>query len=296
MSKRPNVIVVLTDQQRWDTVGAHGNPMGLTPTFDRLARTGLFVMNSFTCQPVCGPARSAFQTGRFPTQTGCYRNSIPLPRSERTLAHHFGDAGYRTGYIGKWHLAENEPVPPEERGGYQDWLGSNLLEFTSYPFDTVVYDGDGNEVKLPGYRVDALTDAAIRYIDGQKNNPFFLFLSYLEPHHQNQTDDYPAPLGYEETMRERLDVPQDLATLGGIDERAPAWLSRHGEAARRGLRPPSRGAAQSQAPQRHHHPVHVRSRLPLQDAKRRVQALLPRGVDPGANPVPWAGFREPRHL
>ena len=69
-SKSPNVIVVLTDQQRWDTVGAHGNPMELTPNFDRLARTGLFVKNSFTCQPVCGPARSAFQTGRLPNADG----------------------------------------------------------------------------------------------------------------------------------------------------------------------------------------------------------------------------------
>jgi arylsulfatase A-like enzyme len=199
--------------------------MGLTPNFDRMARTGLFVKNSFTCQPVCGPARSALQTGRYPTQTGCYRNSISLPRTERTLAHYFGDAGYRTGYIGKWHLADNEPVPPEERGGYQDWLASNLLEFTSYPFETVMYDAECSEVKLPGYRVDALTDAAIRYIDQQKNNPFFLFLSYLEPHHQNQTDDYPAPIGYEESMRERLVVPQDLATLGGsTSEHLPGYL------------------------------------------------------------------------
>ena len=68
-------------------------------------------------------ARSALQTGRYPTETGCYRNSIPLPRSERTLAHHFNDAGYRTGYIGKWHLAENEPVPAEER--VSRWADAN---------------------------------------------------------------------------------------------------------------------------------------------------------------------------
>ena len=225
MSKRPNVIVVLTDQQRWDTVGAHGNPMGLTPTFDRLARTGLFVMNSFTCQPVCGPARSAFQTGRFSDAD----RLLPQQHSPAAIRAHPSPPLRRCGLSNrvyrKWHLAKTSPFRLEERGGYQDWLGSNLLEFTSYPFDTVVYDGDGNEVKLPGYRVDALTDAAIRYIDGQKNNPFFLFLSYLEPHHQNQTDDYPAPLGYEETMRERLDVPQDLATLGGsTNEHLPGYL------------------------------------------------------------------------
>lgn len=215
MPSQPNVIVFFTDQQRWDTVGAHGSSMGATPNFDRLSKTGTFVKNSFTCQPVCGPARSILQTGKYPTTTGCYRNSIALPTSEKTLAHYFRDAGYTTGYIGKWHLADTEPVPVEQRGGYEEWLGSNILEFTSYAYDTVMYDNDGKPVKLPGYRVDALTDAAIRYIDRDHDKPFFLFVSYIEPHHQNQNDDYPAPAGYEERMRERLVMPSDLAALGG---------------------------------------------------------------------------------
>jgi len=212
---RPNVIVFFTDQQRWDTVGAHGNPLELTPNFDRLAKTGTFVANSFTCQPVCGPARSVFQTGRYATVTGCYRNDIPLPKGETTLAHHFDAAGYDTAYIGKWHLGSAEPVAPGERGGYRHWLASNILEFTSGPFDTVVHDNHGRPVRLPGYRVDALTDAAIRYVATPRDDPFFLFLSFLEPHHQNQTDNYPAPLGYEERIRRKLAVPGDLAALGG---------------------------------------------------------------------------------
>lgn len=215
MTTHPNVIVFFTDQQRWDTVGAHGSRMDATPNFDRLAKTGTFVRNSFTCQPVCGPARSALQTGKYPTTTGCFRNSIALPRDERTLAHHFAGAGYDTAYIGKWHLADAEPVPADQRGGYGEWLASNILEFTSYAYDTVLYDNDNRPVKLPGYRVDALTDAAIRYIDRPHDKPFFLFLSFLEPHHQNQTDDYPAPAGYEERMRERLQLPGDLEALGG---------------------------------------------------------------------------------
>jgi arylsulfatase A-like enzyme len=214
-SRRPNVVVFFTDQQRWDTVGAHGNPLELTPNFDRLAQTGTFVANSFTCQPVCGPARSVLQTGKYATVTGCYRNDIPLPKGEKTLAHHFAAAGYDTAYIGKWHLGSAEPVTPEERGGYRHWLASNILEFTSGAFDTVVHDNDGKPVKLPGYRVDALTDAAIRYIAAPKEKPFFLFLSFLEPHHQNQTDNYPAPLGYEERIRRKLAIPGDLAALGG---------------------------------------------------------------------------------
>lgn len=213
-NKQPNVIVFFTDQQRWDTTGVHGNPAGLTPNFDRMAKTGTHVSHSFTCQPVCGPARSSLQTGLYATTTGCYRNDIPLPDDKRTLAHYFNESGYETGYIGKWHLAETDPVPQEQRGGYDYWLAANALELCSDSYDTVLYDNQCKEVKLPGYRVDALTDAAIRYVDQHKDTPFFLFLSFLEPHHQNHLDNYPAPDGYEEQYIGKW-LPPDLAVLGG---------------------------------------------------------------------------------
>jgi arylsulfatase A-like enzyme len=130
------------------------------------------------------------------------------------LAHYFGKAGYRTAYIGKWHLASQDPIPEHEQGGYEYWLGSNLLEFTSEPYNTVMYDAKGNPVKLPGYRVDALTDEVIRYVDAHQKEPFYLFVSFLEPHHQNHIDDYVAPDGYRERYTGRW-VPPDLAALGG---------------------------------------------------------------------------------
>jgi len=213
-TKRPNVVVFFTDQQRWDSTGVHGNPLELTPNFDRVAREGTHLARSFTCQPVCGPARACLQTGLYPTTTGVFRNAIPLPQGTRTLAHHFGEAGYATGYIGKWHLAAEEPVTEPGRGGYDYWLAANALEMTSDAYDAVLYDGDNRRVKLPGYRVDALTDAAIRFIDGHQEEPFFLFLSFLEPHHQNHRDDYPAPTGYAERYTGRW-TPPDLAALGG---------------------------------------------------------------------------------
>jgi arylsulfatase A-like enzyme len=213
-SDRPNVVVFFTDQQRWDTSGLHGNPLDLMPNFDRMAQQGTHVSRSFTCQPVCGPARSCLQTGLYATQTGCYRNGIPLPRDAKTLAHHFREAGYTTGYIGKWHLANEEPVPEEKRGGYEYWLGANVLEFTSDTYRTDVYDNDNKPVRLPGYRVDALTDAAIRYVDQHREEPFYLFMSFLEPHHQNHLDDYPPPEGYRERYAGRW-IPPDLAALGG---------------------------------------------------------------------------------
>ncbi|MDR3707250.1 MAG: sulfatase-like hydrolase/transferase [Capsulimonadaceae bacterium] len=215
---QPNVIVFFTDQQRWDTTGVHGNPLDLTPNFDRIASYGTHIDTCFTCQPVCGPARSCLQTGLYPTTSGCFVNGIPLQPEHRTLAHYFNDAGYETAYIGKWHLASKDPVQREQRGGYQNWLASNVLEFTSDSYQTRMFDDDCKAVDLPGYRVDALTDAAIRMLDRDRDQPLFLFLSFLEPHYQNHIDSYPAPIGYAERYTGRW-TPPDLAALGGSSAR-----------------------------------------------------------------------------
>ena len=218
-SPRPNVIVFFTDQQRHDTTGVHGCPLDLTPNFDRLARGGTDVHNSFTCQPVCGPARACLQTGTHATTNGSYRNGIGLTRDLPHLADQFRAAGYHTGYFGKWHLSHDEapgPVPADQRGGYEHWLAANILEHTSDDYHTRLWDADDQPVDLPGYRIDALTDALIRHIDDRSRNhadqPFFLFTSYLEPHHQNHVDAYPAPIGYRERYSGRW-CPPDLAAL-----------------------------------------------------------------------------------
>lgn len=211
---KPNVLFILTDQQRYDTTGVHGNPLDLTPNFDRMAAEGTHLVHAFTPQPVCGPARACLQTGMYATQNGCWRNGIALDPAQNTLARIFNQHGYLTSYIGKWHLAEKDPVPEPYRGGYQHWLASNTLEFTSDAYRTEVYDNHEQPVFLPGYRVDALADAAIRTIDTHASKPFFLFLSFLEPHFQNHRDDYPAPVGYAERYIGRW-TPPDLQALGG---------------------------------------------------------------------------------
>ena len=216
--KKPNVVVFFTDQQRWDSTGVHGNPMDLTPNFDRMAMEGVHFNNACTCQPVCLPARLVLQTGRYASQFDCFNNGGEMPVGTTTLGHRFRDAGYRTAYIGKWHLCHKEPVPAERRDGYDYWLGSNVLEFTSDAYRTMMCDKDNNEVHLPGFRVDALADAAIRYIDDNKDDPFFMFLSFIEPHFQNTRDDYPAPTGYEQRYLDNW-MPPDLQTLGGTAAR-----------------------------------------------------------------------------
>ena len=114
-SARPNMIIFVTDQQRWDTVGCYGNTMGLTPDLDRMAGEGVRLGLAFTAQPMCGPARACLQTGLHPMVTRCFRNGIPLPEDAITLAHRFAGAGYEVGYIGKWHLGGtgDRPVPME---------------------------------------------------------------------------------------------------------------------------------------------------------------------------------------
>lgn len=214
----PNVVFFFTDQQRWDSTGVAGNPLGLTPTFDRLAAEGTYVANAFTPQPVCGPARACLQSGRYATATGCVTNGIAMPTNCDTLATQFRTAGYKTGYIGKWHLAGkgNGPgaVPVRLRGGYEYWLAADALEHTSDAYTTTVWDNENQPVQLSGYRVDALTDAGIRYIDRHQAHPFFLFLSFLEPHQQNHRDEFAAPRGYAQRYTDRF-TPPDLASLVG---------------------------------------------------------------------------------
>lgn len=218
MSDQPNVVVFLTDQQRWDSTSIHGGPEGISPHFDRLAREGVHFTHAFTPQPVCGPARSCLQTGRYASTNGCPMNGCALPDDVPTLASCFAKAGYTTGYIGKWHLAgkDNGPgaVSQQKRAGYQYWLGAEAVELCSHPYDCVLYDNDDQPCRLPGYRVDAVTDAALRFIESNHRDPFLLFISYLEPHQQNDIDQFVAPEGYAERYRDAA-VPHDLRSLSG---------------------------------------------------------------------------------
>lgn len=216
LPRRPNVIVFFTDQQRWDTLGAAGNPSGLTPNLDAMARRGTMFETAVASNPVCAPSRSAILTGRYPTATGVWKNGVVLPSDVPTIGTAFRRAGYRTGYIGKWHLGSAEPVPAQEREGFDFWLASNLLEFTSDAYRTVMYDELGEPVSLPGYRADALTDAAIRFVAdcADSEQPFMLFVSLIEPHHQNEHDDYPAPEVYRSAFADAW-MPPDLVALGG---------------------------------------------------------------------------------
>ncbi|MCL5745628.1 MAG: sulfatase-like hydrolase/transferase, partial [Acidobacteria bacterium] len=206
------------DQQRWDSIGAYGSPMDLTPNLDRVVKSAVRFEHAFTSQPVCGPARSTIQTGKYPTTTGVIHNGLTLKDDEQTLAHYFKRAGYQTGYIGKWHLggSGDKPVPLERRGGYDEyWVASDVLEFTSGAFSGRMFDAENRPREFSKYRVDFLTDLAVDFIRQKRQNPFFLFVSYLEPHHQNNANRFIAPEGYADRYRNSFHIPQDLAPYPG---------------------------------------------------------------------------------
>lgn len=213
---RPNVLVVFTDQQRWDTVGAYGSPLDLTPNLDAAAESGTVFEHTISSQPVCAPTRACLQTGQYGTTHGVYRNGL-MPEAETTIADAFNGAGYDTGYVGKWHLGETatEPVPEERRLGYEDyWRVADSLEHTSHPYEGLLYDGDGERVEFDGYRVDALTEMTTEFIRRDRDNPFFAVVSHLEPHHQNDMEAYVAPDGYAWRHRNPW-IPPDLRDHAG---------------------------------------------------------------------------------
>ncbi|WP_195988064.1 sulfatase-like hydrolase/transferase [Clostridium sp. D53t1_180928_C8] len=236
---KPNIIFYFSDQQRWDTIGAYGQELDITPNLDKLAEDGVLFEEAYTAQPVCGPCRAIFQTGKYPTQIGCFRNNIELPRNIKTLADYFNEANYDTAYIGKWHLASNGgfeetpkvdyttvAVPLDRRGGYNGfWRASDVLEFTSHGYDGYVFDENMNKCEFKGYRVDCITDYALEFLDGYKGEkPFFMTISHIEPHHQNDRDRYEGPDGSKEIYN-NCKLPGDLEALGGnAREEYPDYL------------------------------------------------------------------------
>ena len=226
MSK-PNIVFYFSDQQRPDTCGCYGQELPVTPVLDELAAQGTCFEQAYSPQPVCGPCRALFQTGLYPTETGCFRNNVMLPKNVKTLANYMEENGYETAYIGKWHLAsdgelekaptidyQTKPIPPELRGGYTGfWRTADVLEFTSDGYGGYVFDENMNRLDFSGYRADCITDFALDFFDKRDvSKPFFMTISHIEPHHQNNAHHYQGPKGSKEKYA-NCKIPADLAAF-----------------------------------------------------------------------------------
>jgi len=179
---RPNVLLIVTDDQGYWETGVAGNTRIETPTMDRLAADGVTLTRFYAC-PVCSPTRAGLMTGRYYLRTGLYNTRFggdTMDAAEVTLAQVLRVAGYRTGLFGKWHLGAYSGYQPQQRG-FDEFLGHyhGHIERYDYP-DQLVHNG--RPVQTRGYITDLLTDATIDFIRTAQGKPFFCYLAYNAPH------------------------------------------------------------------------------------------------------------------
>ncbi len=197
---RPNVVLIMTDDQGYGDFGFTGNPIIQTPHLDRLASESVFLTN-FCVSPVCTPTRACLLTGRYNYRTRAidtYRGRAMMDPDEVTLAETLSSAGYETGIFGKWHLGDCYPMRAMDQGFKESLVlrGGGLSQPSDPPESTGYFDPvlfrNGVPVKTKGYCSDIYTDEAIAFIQKNKDRPFFVYLPFNCPHspHEVKEQDY----------------------------------------------------------------------------------------------------------
>jgi arylsulfatase A-like enzyme len=185
---RPNVVVILTDDQGWGDLSVHGNTNLSTPNIDTLARDGALFDRFFVC-PVCSPTRAEFLTGRYHPRSGVYSTSSGGERmdlDERTIGDAFRAAGYATAAYGKWHNGAQWPYHPNARGfaDYYGFCSGHWGDYFSPPLEH-----NGTIVRGNGFIIDDLTEHGMKFMEANTTKPFFLYLPFNTPHSPMQVPD-----------------------------------------------------------------------------------------------------------
>ncbi len=220
-AKRPNVLIILTDDMRWDCMSCAGHPHLKTPHMDRLARQGLFFKNAFCTTSLCSPSRASILSGLYAHRHGVRDNFTEFPAQLPNLATWLQRAGYTTGYIGKWHMGENNDSP---RQGFDHWASH---KGQGAYFDTEFNVNGRREVKK-GYYTHVVTKMSIDWINEQKTKPFFLMLGHKAP------DSFYVPEPKYEHLFDavKIDYPKSAFDLADkpdwIKERLTTWHGIYG--------------------------------------------------------------------
>lgn len=213
----PNILFVFADQWRADALGYAGDPNVKTPNLDRLADQAVNFTHAVSACPVCCPYRATMMTGRRPLSHGVFLNDVQLPSEEVTIAEVLAGRGYRTVYIGKWHLdghGRSSYIPPERRQGFEYF---KALECThNYNRSYYYRDDDPTKREWQGYDAEAQTADAIQYLQRHAagGQPFLLMLSWGPPHNPYQTAPERFRAMYRpEEIRLRPNVPPEKADV-----------------------------------------------------------------------------------
>jgi uncharacterized sulfatase len=190
MSSKKQIVLLMTDTQRWDMLGCYAQTGLKTPNLDRMASQGMMFERSYTCQPVCGPARSALFTGLFPHSNGSWANSMPLGANVKTVGNRLQDAGYQTAYIGKWHLDGGDYFGlGRAPDGWDPAYWYDMRNYLEELPEEDRYWSRRPEIMQQWYVSEDFTFAhrcskkAIEFLSRFANDDFLLVVSYDEPHH-----------------------------------------------------------------------------------------------------------------
>ncbi len=186
--RRPNIVFVLVDDMRWDDFGAGGHPFIETPHMDRLAREGARFTNAFATTPLCSPSRASFLTGQYPHTNGIIDNTARPSHDLPVFPKALQQAGYRTGFFGKWHMGNDDSPRP----GFDHWVAMPGQGEAIDPSFNV----DGTRAQEKGYTTDLLTDYVERFIDRPSAAPFLVYLAHkaIHPNVIQQDDGRLKPL------------------------------------------------------------------------------------------------------
>lgn len=187
-AERPNVILLMTDDQGYGDLGIHGNTHIRTPQIDRFAREGV-QFTRFYVSPVCAPTRASLLTGRYHYRTGVIhtsRGGAKMDSDETTMAEMLRAAGYRTGIFGKWHLGDTHPMRPSDQGFEQSLIhkSGGIDQGPDHPssyFNPRLWRNN-DAVETSGYCTDVFFDAALEFIETNRGEPFLVYLPTNTPH------------------------------------------------------------------------------------------------------------------
>jgi N-acetylglucosamine-6-sulfatase len=176
-AQRPNVLFILTDDQRWDAAGIAGHPYLKTPGIDRLGREGVYFRNAFCTTSLCSPSRASILSGLYAHAHGVVNNFTEYPQGLQSFPLALQSAGYDTAYIGKWHMGEENDSP---RPGF-NWFVSHRGQ--GKYFDTEFNINGGERKVLPGYYTHVVTDLAEQWLQKQRGDqPWCLMIGHKAPH------------------------------------------------------------------------------------------------------------------
>lgn len=217
VADRPNLILIMTDDQGYADLSLHGNPQLQTPAMDSIAKDGV-QFSRFYVSPVCSPTRASLMTGRYNYRTGVvdtYIGRSMMRPTEVTLAERLRDAGYRTGIFGKWHLGDTWPLRAMDQGFEESLVcrGGGITQPAGPPgnmYFSPRLDHNGVESPSDGYCSDVFTEAAMAYIDAHRTEPFFVYVPYNAPHVPLQIDEQ-----YVQPFREQ-GLDEDTARVYGM--------------------------------------------------------------------------------